>query len=287
MSAAELLHKVDPLSFVSVRIDQFYNEKSIGAATGFFYHGLFDGKPNYWLVTNWHVLTGRNVDDPSVCPHEIPNRLRLRLIVQFDQPEYQGGPEGQFLMQEQFIELFDSDQQAMWYQHPRKNALDVAVLNAAPLVDRFHLRGVNEVENATDMAVQIGNQVFVLGYPLGFSHFMNAPIWKRGSIGSEPHLETVDSKGRVVIDATTRGGMSGAPVFMREKTHYLAENGDIKTQANATRFIGIYASRPNIAAPAGLIEEDRRAEIGFFYKSSCILETITNGVRGPNFSECP
>jgi hypothetical protein len=59
------------------------------------------------------------------------------------------------------------------------------------------------------MAIEIGNEVFILGYPLGFTHFVNTPIWKRGSIASEPHIETAETKFRVVIDATTRGGMSG------------------------------------------------------------------------------
>jgi len=162
-----------------------------------------------------------------------------------------------------------------------KNLQDVAVFNARPIVDRFHLVGVNEVAKTNDMAIQIGNTVFILGYPLGFSHFADIPIWKKGSIASEPHLEMISSQPRVVIDATTRPGMSGSPVFMREKTHYLSENGDIK-HANATRFIGIYASRPDIPAFEGLI-----AEIGYIYKGGVIEQTILQEVRGPNFGECP
>jgi hypothetical protein len=81
--------------------------------------------------------------------------------------------------------------------------------------------------------------------------------------------------------------MSGAPVIMREKTHYLAENGAIVRHANATRFIGIYASRPRLSLPSGMDETDSRAEIGFFYKSSCVEATITQGLRGPRHGELP
>jgi hypothetical protein len=111
---------------------------------------------------------------------------------------------------------------------------------------------------------------------------MKTPIWKRGAIASEPHLETTETRNRVVFDATTRQGMSGAPVIMRENSHYVSENREIKRQINATRFLGIYASRPNIPVSTNLIDEDRRAEVGFFYKSGCIHETIVNGIRGPN-----
>jgi hypothetical protein len=137
------------------------------------------------------------------------------------------------------------------------------------------------------MVIQLGNGVFILGYPLGFSHFANTPIWKRGTIASEPHSEVLGTMNRVVIDATTRQGMSGSPVIMRENTHYIAEDGQVKCKINATRFLGIYSSRPDIISAPGLIEEDRRAEIGFFYKAGCIYETIMGGARGMNYGELP
>lgn len=217
----------------------------------------------------------------------LPNRLRLSLLIEFDQPEYTSNPNAQILFQEQFIELYDKEGLASWYQHMEKSDVDVAVLNASVFVGRFHLVGINSAVTGADMAIQIGSQVFILGYPLGFSHFMNTPIWKRGSIASEPHIETTESGGKVVIDATTRQGMSGAPVIMRETTHYITETGGIKRGVNATRFIGVYASRPNIPVAADLNDEDRRAEVGFYYKSGTVNEIIANGVRGPNFGELP
>ena len=81
--------------------------------------------------------------------------------------------------------------------------------------------------------------------------------------------------------------MSGAPVIMRERTHYVSEQQIIEEHIDATRFLGIYASRPNIAVSPALGEEDRRAEIGFFFKASCVLETVQNGIRGPKFGEMP
>jgi Trypsin-like peptidase domain len=254
-------------------------------------------KPNFWLVTNWHVLSGRNASDPTKVLHtkgSLPNRLRLSLILKPDQPEYTipQEPEPQFLKQEQTIELYHQNGAATWYQHPMKNICDVGVLNASPFVGRFLINGINQIAQQNDMAIQTGNPIFILGYPLGFSHFIDTPIWKSGCIASEPHLETTEetglSGGRVVIDATTRQGMSGAPVIMREKTHYLAENGEIKQHANATRWIGVYASRPNIpAAQVGPPDEDRRAEIGYLYKSGAVQRTIADGIRGPNFDELP
>jgi hypothetical protein len=292
-----VLDQIDPLNFTTVRIGPFFNDLKLGDATGFFFYGLLEGKPNLWLVTNWHVLSGRNALDPTIVLHRqgsVPNRLRLSLILRPGQPEYNQplyDPPPQLLNQQQTSELYENNGSASWYQHPIKNVCDVGVLNARPFVERFLIHGINQIAEQNDMAIQQGNAVFILGYPLGFSHFIDTPIWKSGCIASEPHLETVEETaiggGRVIIDATTRQGMSGAPVIMREKTHYLAENGEIIQHANATRWIGIYASRPNILIGAALSDEDRRPEIGYFYKSGAVQKTITDGIRGPNFGELP
>lgn len=191
----------------------------------------------------------------------LPNRLHMSLILN---GEYLGlGPE--ILMQEQTINLYDPQGKALWYQHAAKNEIDVAVIHIGPqLLNRFRVTTINAIAIQNDMAIQIGNEIFILGYPLGFTHFIKTPIWKRGSIASELHVETSASKSRVVIDATTRQGMSGGPVIMRAKTLYLNESGEVITHANATRWIGIYASRPVLAPASGLLDDDRRAEVGFF-----------------------
>ena len=91
------------------------------------------------------------------------------------------------------MELYDAEGKAVWYQHYKKNEIDIAVIHVGSLLsDRYRATGINDVTRQNDMAIQIGNEVFVLGYPLGFTHFINTPIWKRGSIASEPHAETLD-----------------------------------------------------------------------------------------------
>jgi len=290
MNSKELSEQIDPLNFSVMRLQPLFNETILGDATGFFYYGILNNKPNFWLVTNWHVLSGRNADNPEQVLHSkkaLPNRLRLSLILKHGHAEYATRPDAHVLMQEQYIELYDQQGLAGWYQHKSKNNLDVAVINVGAAFDSFNITGINQIAMQNDMAIQIGNGVFILGYPLGFSHFISTPIWKRGSIASEPNLETPESKTRVVIDATTRQGMSGAPVIMREKTHYITEDGKIKTHVNATRWIGIYASRPNILSSENESGEDCRAEVGYFYKMRCVHDTITEGIRGPNFGSLP
>jgi hypothetical protein len=286
---ARIAHTIDPLNYCVVQVQSLFEDTPVAKATGFFYSGILDGRACLWFVTNWHVLTGRNAMTPEVILHDkgaIPNRIRFQVPSRI-------GPNGQtdedhLNFHERFISLYDSHGVAIWYQHAEKNEVDIAVLNVGQSLEGHLVRGVNEFCTEYDMAVEVGNEVFVLGYPLGFSHFANTPIWKRGSIASEPHAETVDSKNRIVIDATTRKGMSGSPVIMRYKTHYLSENGQIKMKGNASRFIGVYASRPS---PGREPTHDEREtglsshEIAYVFKSGCVQAIITRGVRGPNHGE--
>jgi len=275
------LSNVDALNFAVVRLQPYRGELRLGSATGFFYTGKVGGDDALWLVTNWHVLSGRSACPPNQPLHEghaLPDRIVFRLI------RNQRSSEGtsDVSIQDLSASLFDDQGSAKWYQHKTGPAVDVGVLRLDLNREDYYIRGINEIASQNDMAISVGSQVFVLGYPLGFTHFVETPIWKSGAIASEPHLETERTQRRVLIDATTRQGMSGAPVIIRERTHYLSEAGIVVEHPNATRFIGVYASRPDIPGANELPEADRRAEVGFFYKSGCVEETIAQGNPGPS-----
>jgi hypothetical protein len=277
----------DPLNYCVVRIQTMFNDTMVSNATGFYYGGTVNGRPNLWLVTNWHVLSGRNASKPKIVLHSqkaLPNRLKLELL---SNKNIDGNElPGQLFLHEKFLDIYDVQNQALWFQHQTKSLVDVAVINLGDNFADSLVRGLGECAAQSDMAIEIGNEVFILGYPLGFSHFINTPIWKRGSIASEPHMETPESKDKIMIDATTRTGMSGSPDIMRSKTHYLSESGEIKECPNATRFIGVYASRPapeNVGKDSGAGDEDKRHELGYVFKSGLVHEIITSGIRGHNF----
>jgi hypothetical protein len=275
--APVVTNDLDKLTFSVVRLDALFDDQPLSHATGFYYYGFTDNKPTYWLVTNWHVFSGRDPETLKSLSSTValPNRLRLNVPLSKSSPLRAGRTET-FLFQEQTLEIYDGAGQAVWYQHKERGShADVAVANlGGAAFGHWDIVGINQIASQNDMKIEIGNDVHVLGYPLGFSHFMNTPVWKKGSIASEPHMETSESRGRIIIDATTREGMSGSPVVMRAKTHYISEDGSIKAHPNATRLIGVYASRPILG----------KAEIGYVYKSGLIEEVIKDGIRGPNWS---
>jgi len=265
-----------------VPIELIFRSTIIGQATGFFYLTELDGRPQIALVTNWHVLSGRNADNPCLTLHKkgaTPDSIRITTIAKSSDLT-----RGQMTVLHYDFPMYEDDGRARWLQHPLKNDIDIALAFVNDNVSGAKIEPVNVVADAYDMKIEVGNDVYILGYPLGYRHFAHTPIWKRGTIASEPNydIEGSDAGKRVLIDATTRSAMSGSPVIMRQKTHYLSAEGSIVQKANATRFIGVYAQRPKLKG-----EGSESAELGYFFRSGHIDEIIKAVERGPNHGELP
>ena len=279
------LTTIDPLSLCVTPVTMLFNDTVLSDATGFFFYGVVESKPTLWLVSNWHVFSGRHIEPPNAAlakTGSIPNRVKFQVLKLL--------PNSVAEVWEQFADLYEKDGRAIWFQHPLKSEIDIGVLNCGDLLSEFAVNGIKAKANQYSMKIEIGDDVFVLGYPLGFTHFMSTPIWKRGTIASEPHWETPSSKHRIVIDATTRAGMSGSPVVLRQKTHYVSMTGEVVKHVNASRILGVYSSRPNFkGALPSLIDDmhDQRSELGYVYKSGLIEQVIKDGGRGPDYGVLP
>ena len=79
---------------------------------------------------------------------------------------------------------------------------------------------------------------------------MNA-IWKTGHIASEPRIY-VDEQPKILIDARTGKGLSGAPVYVREGKY--------------RRLVGIYTGRTS-----------QGSDLGFVFSPEVIFEIIKRG----------
>jgi hypothetical protein len=103
----------------------------------------------------------------------------------------------------------------------------------------------------------------VVGFPLGLVDRQDQhnvlPIYKSAHIASEPYLD-FQGKPIVVIDATTRPGMSGSPVIVQQY-HY-------GTYRN--RLVGIYTGRFPRLGPG----DD--SALGIVYKPKVIQELIAS-----------
>ncbi len=125
---------------------------------------------------------------------------------------------------------------------------------------------INVLKSEADLAVRIGMDVYILGYPFG-NQPPGFPVWKRGSIASEPDLTKIGA-GYMLVDTASRPGMSGAPVIRRSWGTHLLEGDAISTDSTPqSKFIGVYSGRLRTDDPSD-------AQIGMVWPASDIDDII-------------
>lgn len=225
---------IDHFSSVAVLVRPKCDDLRLAQASGFLWR--HDGQ--IFLVSNWHVLSGRNplsgqpLDSKNgVCPNEIELGLNLRGSDGVPQPA---------MAQASIVR----DGGNLWLQHPQHGQnVDVAVLVLPSEHQHQALLALNDLPETSNMAVYVGQDVFVLGYPLDPGLSGGLPIWKRGSIATEPNHRPAGLQ-RLLIDSATREGMSGAPVTVRSVGNYLTTDRDFTMWSTiGSRRIGIYSGR--------------------------------------------
>ena len=124
---------------------------------------------------------------------------------------------------------------------------------------------LNEVPHA-NIPTRVGQDVFILGYPMGIDS-SGLPIWKRGSIATEPHVD-VDKLPMIYVDSAASRGMSGSPVIIKTSSYQDAKGNTHIFTGEATAFVGIYSGR---IAP----NDQGEAHLGIVWKAKVIDEIIT------------
>ena len=167
--------------------------------------------------------------------------------------------------------LIDNKKNSLWQQHSvHGQKVDVAVIKL-DLVSELNPYPINEMPSV-DMQVDIGMDVFVLGFPI--KTFTGVfPIWTRGTIATEYDIY-VDGMPKFLIDTATQKGMSGSPVILRESNYTDSTDGQNKLSIPpAKRFLGVYSGRYGS-------NDSISAQIGIVWRKEVIDEIIDAGVLG-------
>lgn len=224
-------HKtIDPLSVRVLYLILLKGNSPLVTATGFV---VQKEKTNY-LITNWHVLTGRHpaTNRPTNPTEATPTHIMI----------WHNGPKlGTWVRS--IESLYDKKGKKRWLEHKQGQKVDVVALPLQSTHKDARLYPLDLSMADHDMQSYVAMNVSIIGYPLGFAGPGLFPIWKTGHIASEPDLD-YNKEPLFLIDATTRGGMSGSPVVARQAGAYLTRGGDIVLSTGiSTRFLGIYSGR--------------------------------------------
>ena len=121
----------------------------------------------------------------------------------------------------------------------------------------------------------IADDVYILGFPYGNRGGGNFPIWKKGSIATEPDIP-LDGLPKMYVDTASREGMSGAPVIYRRWCFYGLKEGKLVGESGIgeiQNFVGVYSGR----IKNSLDKDNLEAQLGVVWNASVIREIITGG----------
>lgn len=199
-----VIQRAGPASLCSLYIRKFCatpsGNQEFGGGTGFHYR---DAEGHSWLVTNWHVLTGRRPDAPEILINGLP-RSPFRISI-----SYPGPIVGQFLPAVT-LDLYD-DGRPIWRQSRLDLGLDIAAIPIkrppgaiSPFIQDFAERD--------ESALIPGLDVAVIGFPFEHGTDTPFPIWKRAMVASEPAYMVFGAV-QTLLDTPGSPGMSGSPVY--------------------------------------------------------------------------
>ncbi|WP_086810004.1 trypsin-like peptidase domain-containing protein [Streptomyces reticuliscabiei] len=218
------------------------------------------GEP--FLITNRHVVTGRNSKD-----NDRPSGAEisaLRVLVQM------AGPTLRWTAL--VLELGDEDGRPLWLEHP-DHGKDVDVV-AYPLLaeseENLDLIAYSAAGPAC-ARVDLTTEMFVIGYPIGFDPFRASAsigVWTRGTVAWPPGIDWEDLPS-TLIDCRARPGQSGSPVVFYADAHttYLAADG-VRRTGPVWDLVGVYSGR---------IAEG--SDVGIVWKRSAIDAIVERGHR--------
>lgn len=253
----------------------------IEQGTAFFYKR--DSKWIY-LVTNWHILTGRSPLEPKKSrTGAVPVLVQFKLHKRLNSNHFS-------ISQKVEISIDINDEageKPIWLEHPDfRHRVDIGVIrikNDGELSSKAIFEILHEAPDIEpNYVVEPMADAFVIGYPWGYSSGDGVgPLYKRGSVASDPRLNQGELP-RFLIDCRTASGMSGAPVLV-SRSGIWAPSGKVDSTTvigTVTNFAGVYSGRLD-----GNSSNDAISELGIVWKKDALDKVISSGASGTKFSE--
>ena len=237
MSAANINFvgaSINTLSLCCTPIEILSNDGKddvISTASGFFWsHGS-----ELFLVTNWHVLSGKN---PFTLEILSPNGFVPLKFAYYGISYTFEGDLLVFSRERHVMQITDFG--SAHFECPPiidGQSIDIVALrisNGVVFGKNFAATGFVGAEKATGfmneacgqrIVTRAGDDCFILGYPLRNYEGLNLPIWKRGAISSDTSIG-VGGRPIFLVDAATTPAMSELAII-RKVGGFTVDNRDV------------------------------------------------------------
>lgn len=231
---------IDQFSVSSCYVEMHHDNRYIGNATGFF----MELNSKLFFITNNHVVSGEYARSEyyQIHKHQIPtdsiaNNLKIRVY-------------GDNVNAFKFITLpllvgTDSTYIKMWEDEiAKKNLMDIVAIPVPTAIRNQMEKTLILTENNLNSTLRLAPSVelFIVGFPLNYASMSVYPLWKKGTIATEPLVQSVDNSS-YFVDALTMGGMSGSPVYFRGSMGTNIDGGTDVYAGIATFLLGIYSAQ--------------------------------------------
>ena len=121
-----------------------------------------------------------------------------------------------------------------------------------------------------NVKIEITSEIYIIGFPFA-KQTGYVPIWKKGSVASEPLID-MEGLPYFYADTATKEGMSGSPVvFYKDRPATIVNEQQRKISRHWTKFVGIYSGR------IGANSDTRNdAQLGRIWKVSVIDDILSD-----------
>ena len=234
------------------------DETCLWTGSAFFYEKW----PDLYLITNWHNVTGVNPNTKELLSKTWgkPNFLKFRMYNKINE---------NYSFHELYINLYTDEDMInpTWLSHPiLMESVDLVALKMGSIPVGSECMAVNNNELGFEETTLLAwDDVFILGFPLGLNQNWIFPIWKRGTIATEPEYDYW-GKWIILVDTATRSWMSGAPVIFEKKWIFTGKNGNT-LRWKKRWFLWIYSGRLSW-------ETEFEAQLWIIWKKHLIEEII-------------
>ncbi len=253
----------NPLSYSSVKLDLFSKDGvRLKPASGF----VIEAKNQYYLITNWHVLSGKRIATSDLQePFIKPFTLKTSIHIHGGRGEG-SDPFSKGIRKGTTIHLYDDKDAPRWTElranEPHRPTVDLVAL---PIqlnmdLDRF-MRTITGTKTKNDVWSQVSaipisaidtdveygpaDPVHIIGYPLGWAPAgidkSSSAFWRASWIASEMKEPGLIQANGFFIDPCALEGMTGSPV--------------VGMKNERLKLLGIYSDSPagEFSANAGLV----------------------------------
>jgi hypothetical protein len=230
----------------------------LGSATGF----VVERNGQRYLITNWHVASGRRPDTGALLSTTaaVPNELLvLHNVV---------GALGSWTPKVE--PLYTQNGAPRWREHATHGrAVDVVALELTDIAG-IAIHAHDPWAAGPGLATGVSSGVNIIGFPFGITGGGGLGVWVRGWIATEPTTDYNDLP-CFLVDSRTRQGQSGSPVIIYEAggAVSLADGSTAIFGGPVEQFLGVYSGRIN-----------EQSDLGFVWKASVVRDIVDAGVSG-------